>query len=246
MNEDRKVKDHYDNHLGNFYSWMTGDFKEKQIEQESFFKRNHVSPVITSVAIDLGCGHGLQTISLVNCGFRVEAVDFNRQLLRELEAKKEAHALPVNLHYNNLISFLQEFDQNADVIVCMGDTLTHLPDIDSIKDLFERSYQKLITGGKFIISFRDLTEPLHDEQRFIPVRSDATRIHTCFLEYFPEYVKVYDILHEYEDFRWKQSVSWYPKLRLNVRQVEQLLMENNFVLKKTEMINRMIYMVAEK
>jgi 2-polyprenyl-3-methyl-5-hydroxy-6-metoxy-1,4-benzoquinol methylase len=42
------------------------------------------------LAIDLGCGHGLQSISLANLGFCVKAVDFNTQLLHHLaEARKE-------------------------------------------------------------------------------------------------------------------------------------------------------------
>jgi hypothetical protein len=30
------VKEHYDQHLGNFYAWMSGDFTEKQREQKNF------------------------------------------------------------------------------------------------------------------------------------------------------------------------------------------------------------------
>ena len=36
------AKNHYDQHLGNFYSWMLGVFDEKQKEQEDFFLRNGI------------------------------------------------------------------------------------------------------------------------------------------------------------------------------------------------------------
>ena len=32
------VKKHYDNHLGNFYSWVIGDFQSKSNEQLQFLK----------------------------------------------------------------------------------------------------------------------------------------------------------------------------------------------------------------
>lgn len=50
------VKDHY---LGYFYSWMVGDFEEKQKEQEAYFNSNSIHPVNNKVALDLGAGHYL-------------------------------------------------------------------------------------------------------------------------------------------------------------------------------------------
>jgi 2-polyprenyl-3-methyl-5-hydroxy-6-metoxy-1,4-benzoquinol methylase len=44
-------------------------------------------------AIDLGAGYGIQSIALANLGFRVRAVDFNRQLLEELSVNKKS--LPI-------------------------------------------------------------------------------------------------------------------------------------------------------
>jgi 2-polyprenyl-3-methyl-5-hydroxy-6-metoxy-1,4-benzoquinol methylase len=79
------IKDHYDNHLASFYSWMSGDFTEKQMEQQAFFVTNAVVPNTSKVAIDLGAGHGLQSVSLAKLGFQVHAVDFNEQLLQELK-----------------------------------------------------------------------------------------------------------------------------------------------------------------
>src|SRR5689334_10964766 len=81
------AKEHYERHLGNFYSWMAGDFTEKQQEQERFFLSNHIQAKLSGQAVDLGCGHGLQAVSLAHVGFSVQAIDFNRQLLRELRGR---------------------------------------------------------------------------------------------------------------------------------------------------------------
>lgn len=53
------------------------------------------------------------------------------------------------------------------------------------------------------------------EERFLPVRSDATRILTCFLEYQADRVTVHDLLHVHEDEGWRVHVGSYPKLRLD-------------------------------
>lgn len=78
------VKEHYDNHLGHIYSWMTGDFQTKCNEFRNFLTDNFILPSTNKIAIDLGAGHGLQSIPIAEIGFQVLAVDFNQQLLDEL------------------------------------------------------------------------------------------------------------------------------------------------------------------
>ena len=238
------AKEHYDHHLGNFYAWMIGEFQDIQSIQESFFKTNAVLPKETRVALDLGCGNGLQTISLAQLGFAVEAVDFNRQLLRDLEERRGK--LSIHIHEQDMLEFLRDFDKKADVITCMGDTLTHLPTSGDVEALIRLAYDTLADGGKLILSYRDLSTPLEESQRFIPVRSNEKRIHTCFLEYFSDHVKVYDILHERDGNAWNQTVSWYPKLRLKNKDVEDLLQKSKFKITVRETINRMLYLIAEK
>ena len=104
----------------------------------------------------------------------------------------------------------------VDVIVCMGDTLTHLPDQSSVAALFAAVAMSLNPGGLFVTTFRDYASaPLLGEARFILVRGDEHRILTCFLEYGEGTVIVHDLLHEREGGSWRLSVSGYPKLRLS-------------------------------
>jgi hypothetical protein len=101
------------------------------------------------------------------------------------------------------------------IIVCMGDTLAHLPDLRSVEELFAGVAQVLEEGGTFLMTFRDYSIPLEESDRFILVRSDADRILTCFLEYEEKAVIVHDILHERDGSGWRQRVSTYRKLRLS-------------------------------
>ncbi|KAL2914084.1 hypothetical protein HK105_206342 [Polyrhizophydium stewartii] len=70
-----------------------------------------------------------------------------------------------------------------DAIVCMGDTLTHLGSLDEIDSLVASSFGALAPGGRLVLQFRDLTQPLFGTDRFIPVRSDERTVFTCFLEW---------------------------------------------------------------
>lgn len=238
------VKEHYERHLGNFYSWMVGDFTETQLIQERFFKNSQILPQTSGVAFDLGCGHGLQAISLANLGFTVQAIDFNQQLLGEL--RQRVGKLSIEIVNAHLLEYLYAVRLKPELIVCMGDTLTHLSGPDQVEELITVSSQKLERGGKLVLSYRELSIELTNEKRFIPVRSDEQRIHMCYLEYLPGYVKVFDILYELEDGKWKQHVSWYPKLRIPVSLILSLFEKNNLILVKQEVIGGMTYLVATK
>jgi len=238
------VKEHYDRYLGSFYSWMVGDFTEKQQEQEKFFLNSNIAPNFSKIAFDLGCGHGLQAISLANLGFSVQAIDFNQQLLEEL--KNRISTSSIECTEAHLLEYLYAARLKPELIVCMGDTLTHLSGQDQVEELVALSSQKLERGGKLILSYRELASELTNERRFIPVRSDESRIHMCYLEYLQGYVKVFDILYERANGEWKQQVSWYPKLRIPVSLILSLFEKNNLTLIKQEIISGMTYLIAGK
>lgn len=239
-----QVNDHYNNHLGNFYAWMIGDFVEKQREQEAFFRENKITPFATNVAIDLGAGHGLQSVSLARLGFKVYAVDFSEKLLHELKQNKGD--LSIEPIQDDLINFIKNFGGKAELIVCMGDTITHLESLQQVELLIVEIGNHLENHGKVIFSFRDLTSAIQHLARFIPVRSDENRILTCFLEYFSDHVLVHDILYEKQDGKWNQKISAYPKLRLDAALIEVLLAKYKIQIIYAGLINRMVYLIGEK
>jgi hypothetical protein len=111
---------------------------------------------------------------------------------------------------------------------------------------YKDSFTTLIPEGKLILSFRDYSTELKDSSRFIPVKSDADRILTCFLEYFPEKVRVTDILHEKEDGRWQQKISSYEKVRVSENAVLNILKDTGFNIRFKVTHNRMLTIICQK
>lgn len=239
-----KVKKHYDIHLGAFYSWMIGDFNAKKNEFIDFCKQIELKPSGNDVAIDLGAGNGIQSIALAELGFKVTAIDFNLQLLNELQNNKKN--LPVEVIEDDIKNILNYRDKNAGLVICCGDTISHLESVDEIKNLIIDIYKILTKKGKILLSFRDYSFELEDTQRFIPVKSEDNRILTCFLEYFKEKVRVTDILHQKNESIWEQKISSYEKVRVSKQMISQLLIDNNFEILVEQSINRMMHIVAAK
>jgi len=195
-------------------------------------------------AVDLGAGFGVHAIPLARLGFKVLAVDACAALLDELEARKGG--LIVDTVQADLRSFPEHLSGKPELVLCMGDTITHLPDEEALTELVETVSATLAPGGRFVMTFRDYSSALTGEQRFIPVRSDDTRILTCFLEYTASRVKVHDLLHEWDGAAWQQRVSVYEKLRIPPEWLAGLLEENGFTVAQRQGTSGMVCFVARR
>jgi 2-polyprenyl-3-methyl-5-hydroxy-6-metoxy-1,4-benzoquinol methylase len=235
---------HYKTHLGPVYSWMLGDLDAAFARGAAEIEALPLSAT-RGVAVDLGAGLGLHAFPLAKRGFEVVAIDSCRVLLDELQTRRGS--LAVAIHPADLLEFRRFVSGQAQVIVCMGDTLTHLPALSAVESLLAKVAASLAAGGVFAATFRDYaTYALEGERRFILVRADADRIMTCFLEYEEHCVTVHDLLHEREDGGWRQTVSSYPKLRLAPDWVMSQLSGLGFGVKRDVTPNGMVRIVATK
>src|ERR1700733_2125735 len=215
-------EDHYADFLGPIYTWMIGDIDDALARSGAELDALAVPSKTGGAAVDLGAGFGLHALPLARRGYSVVAIDSCERLLQELAAR--TGTLPIRTVVANLLGFRAHVTTQVDVIVCMGDTLTHLPNQSSVASLFEDVAASLSHGGLFVATFRDyVSTPLQGDARFILVRSDAERILTCFLEYADTTVPVHDLLHQREGGSWRLRVSSYSKLRLSPQWVVERL-----------------------
>lgn len=225
------VKDHYERLLARHYTWMFGkSFDDKVAEQISILEDalgEH--SLFNGLAVDLGSGPGYQSIALVQLGFSaVIAIDTSAALLHEL--RTHASSLSIETVEDDILHLDRHIPVNsAQLIVCMGDTITHLESRAAVLDLLNSASRALVSGGKLIITWRDLSHELHGLDRFIPVYSDDQRVMTCFLEFDQrESVMVHDLVYELRDSGWRLEKSCYRKLRLPLEWLENSMSSAGF------------------
>jgi SAM-dependent methyltransferase len=211
------VAEHYERVLSPVYAWMTGGAENALAAGKEEIDGLALNLARGARVVDLGAGFGMHAIPLARGGARVLAIDSSAPLLAELT--RLAGDLPITTVQDDLLGFRSHLDEKAAAVLCMGDTLTHLPEHANVDFLIQEIAEALVQGGHCVFSFRDYREPLRDERRFIPVRSDERRILMCFLEYEEDNVVVHDILHERAGDAWETKVSSYRKLRLSPDQV---------------------------
>jgi SAM-dependent methyltransferase len=199
--------------LAPIYLWLAGGPEAALRQGAADLSQLGIGRGDGATAVDLGAGFGMHAIALARLGYTVTAIDSSTVLLAQLRQLGEG--LGIRAIEGDLLELTAYLDAPAALILCMGDTLTHLSAAADVELLCSRIATALAPGGRFVTTFRDYTHPASGDARFIPVRSDAERIHACFLEAEGDRMLVHDIVHERQGSAWSMRVSHYPKLRLD-------------------------------
>lgn len=238
------IQAYYDALLARNYIWMAGGWESNREKNHRFFSERKITPAGNGVAIDLGAGCGFQAVPLAEAGFRVIAVDFCRLMLDILG--QHAKTLPIRAVHADISSFASWAGQKPELITCMGDTLTHLPDQETARSLIRQCASELSSGGKLIISCRDYSREPAGSTCIIPVQRDADRIFLCRLDFGAGQVKVTDILYTRESGTWERVSGTYTKIRIGPDLLEEMMTGAGFSLAVRENVNGIITIIGQK
>lgn len=242
-----EVMRHYDELLAEHYTWMTGlSLRDKAAEQLLPLEEIGVEKARGGLAVDLGCGPGFQSLALADLGYGpVLAVDTCEALLCELDTAKGGAAIETATADLRCIAQLVP-DAAATIVVCMGDSLTHLSTRADVTNLFRDVHAALSVDGQFVLTFRDYAIARQGLDRFIPVQTDADRILLCALDYRPATVTVTDLVLSRVDGHWSLKKSSYQKLRLSPPEIASELEQIGFSIDHDAATGGMHALVARK
>lgn len=244
----QSVKYHYDKLLSNYYDWILGGFDQAVDTAAALFTELKILGTEDATALDLGAGTGIQSVPLAQAGFSVTAVDLSNRQLAELE--KHAEDLPVRRVLGNILDPWTYADTAPfDIVVCMGDTLTHLGNLQDVYQLFFNMMRALKSGGPFILSWRDMSGPISPTgaPQAYPVRLDRDKLFTTVVApAAPGYVSLTDMIMIRSDNGWDFGQNSYCKLRLSQTSCMQMLTACGFGIQTTFMRESMTYVVARR
>lgn len=235
---------HYERLLAGVYGWMIG---ERAAAIENGRKQLRAAGIGEAKqgqrALDLGAGVGVHAIPLAEMGYEVTAVDTSEALLGELRAARG----DVRIVHADLLRAGEVVKGPFDVIVCMGDTLTHLASLVEVGRAISAAAGLLGEGGRFVSTFRDyVSAERRGTERFLLVRGDEGRVMTCCLDFEPSHVVVTDIVHERSGGAWSMRASEYRKVRLARAWVEERLVESGLTLESVEALPGWVMVAASR
>lgn len=118
--------------------------------------------------LDIGAGTGNLAIALAEKGYKVTASEPEERMAKAIREKAIAKNVEVNV-YTKTMEEVDEFTDQFHAIVCVGNTLPHLPNIPSIKQFFQKCHSTLKEGGKLIIQTVNYDKVLGTTEFSFPV-----------------------------------------------------------------------------
>ena len=236
---------HYENLLAKYYTRAFGGAEKNYQQNKKILEDFQIVRGQGKTAFDLGAGAGFFSIPLAQMGFSIHAIDLEPSLLGEIESSKEN--LEIETVRCDILSFHKHTNTGKiDLVVCTTDVISHLHSYDEMDDLFRKISLNLDINGRFLLSYRDQTNELTGEDRFIPFYSDDEIIMTTFAEFGEEHLDVTDIFHIHENGQWKMTASSYQKLRIYDHKVKHLLTQNQLTISNEMVRKGMTYLLCRQ
>lgn len=140
--------------------------------------------------VDAGCGTGTLALELARRGAQVRAVDLDEALLSQAEAKA-AGPHPFEVLRGDLRTFPSE--PGLDAVLCLGNTLPHLPSEADVLTFFRHAVGRLGPGGCLVLQLVNYdglrargalelplleTEEVRFQRWYTPLPGGQLRFHT--------------------------------------------------------------------
>lgn len=239
------VTTHYDALLASRYTWMMGGLDGCLSSASALLDAVGLTDEGSGAVLDLGAGAGYHARVLASRGFTVTAVDTSDTLLKELS--EVCAGLPVTTLQLDLLDE-PKFAERApfELILCVGDTLTHLSSMKDVDKLIRMAARLLAPGGALLLQFREQPKELSPQDSVIKMRAERDRIMQCVLHFEPERVWVTDVVHEWNGQAWLTTKSTYPKLRISAEALLEIASTAGLNIRFNETLTRQRVLVLTR
>jgi glycine/sarcosine N-methyltransferase len=133
-------------------------------------------PIVTAAnirrAADMGCGTGAHSLALASLGVDVAGIDISPGML----SRARAHAADrqgVRFFEGDFLSPEVARLPRLDAVFCLGNTLPHIPSMESLVDILAYWKSCLRDGGAVILQALNYDRILHERERIVGIRQSG-------------------------------------------------------------------------
>ena len=118
--------------------------------------------------LDIACGTGTYTMALARIGHTVWGLDLDGEMIAA--AQRKAAGYDVSFITGNMLDIDVVFsNQVFDLIFCIGNSLVHLGDRESVAKLVEKAFGLLGRNGIFIVQIVNYDRIIRDRIESLPI-----------------------------------------------------------------------------
>jgi glycine/sarcosine N-methyltransferase len=113
------------------------------------FLRKYLKATASRI-LDVGCATGELALELAGKGYRVTGVDLDEKMIDAAKKKAQKAGLSTEFYAKDM-AHLDFFSSTFDVILCLGNTLPHLGNIEEVYSFLQRANNMLSKGGILVL-----------------------------------------------------------------------------------------------
>lgn len=169
-----------------FFDELASDYDEmvsfeKAVENKKRLLKNFITPGM-KYAADLGCGSGVDSIALTSSGLKVTAFDPSVEMLKIAKENVEKEKAKVTFHNQAIDSISEDFDNQFDLLVSLGNTFGNIGKGQLIKSL-QRCKQILKPKGILLIQVLNYEKILNEKKRIVNITKGVDKYFIRFYDF---------------------------------------------------------------
>lgn len=142
-------------------------------------------PSSAKYAADLGCGTGLDSLSLALNGLDVTAFDISQGMLDNAFTKARQHALNIKFNKYSLTDIPSEYNGRFDMAVSLGNTLANLNE-SQLEEALSRAYAILKENGTLLLQILNYHPLQKNNERIINITENGSTYFVRFYDFLGE------------------------------------------------------------
>ena len=160
-----KPNDSFYDSVSHYYDKMI-DF-DSALQKRKELLSGFVRSQIKSVA-DVGCGTGIDSISLSRLGLNVSAFDPSSKMISAAKVKTEIQKKKIEFYNYAADAIPKSFFNKFDLVVSLGNTLANIP-FNKIRKSFTRLFKLAKKDGSVLIQILNYEKILREKERIVNI-----------------------------------------------------------------------------
>ncbi len=177
--KNQDVRRFYDS-IANDYDRMISFDKRLALEEPRF--RSLVNKYSITSALDAGAGSGFHSILLARCGVSVTAIDISGEMLRKLRQHAQSQNLAIDTIESDFLK-IRLPGLSFDAVLCLGNSLVHLPSPVHLKKTISKFAKLLKPGGVLILQILNYDKILKQKERVQSIKKSGDTLYIRYYEF---------------------------------------------------------------
>ncbi|MGC9328329.1 MAG: class I SAM-dependent methyltransferase [Candidatus Hinthialibacter sp.] len=184
------------------------DWKDRIRREDPFFQHLFQERLATSI-LDVACGTGGHSLHWAEMGYNVVGVDSAPNMIEYARQKANEEELDVEFQCYPMTDFSSRLHQKFDAIVCLGNNIPHLLEVEHVQKLFQEAAASMKETGVAIFHVINFYRILEHKKRDFPAKSHVAGD----VEYL--FLRNYEFASPHLDFHFitavKENGEWSSK-----------------------------------